>query len=146
MNHHHQNLILEAFHHPASWKSQFLFTSYSLILLCCHCHSYLSHRKILLSASISSVQSLSHVRFCNPMDCSMPGFPVHDLPRARSNSSPLSQWCHPNISFSVVPFSSCLQFFPASGSFPVSQFFPSGGQRLELQYQSFQWIFRTDFI
>ena len=45
-----------------------------------------------------------------------------------SNSCPLSQWCHPTISSSVVPFSSCLQSFPASGSFPVSQFLASGGQ------------------
>ena len=51
-------------------------------------------------------------------------------PRACSNSCPLSQWCHPAISSSVVPFSSCLQSFPASGSFPVSQFFASGGQRI----------------
>ena len=43
-----------------------------------------------------------------------------------SNSCPSSQWCHPTISSSVVPFSSCLQSFPASGSFPVSQFFTSG--------------------
>ena len=44
-------------------------------------------------------------------------------PRACSNSCPSSQWCHPTISSSVVPFSSCLQSFPASGSFPMSQFF-----------------------
>ena len=48
-------------------------------------------------------------------------------PRGYSNSCPLSRWCHPTISFSVVPFSYCLQSFPASGSFPMSQFFPSGG-------------------
>ena len=45
-----------------------------------------------------------------------------------SNSCPLSQWCHPTISSSVTSFSSCLQSFPASGSFPVSQHFTSGGQ------------------
>ena len=50
-------------------------------------------------------------------------------PRVYSNSCPLSRWCHPTISSSVVPFSSCLQSFPASGSFPVSQFFTSSGQR-----------------
>ena len=50
-------------------------------------------------------------------------------PRAGSNSCPLSQWYHPTISLSIVPFSSRLQSFPASGSFPVSQFFPSGGQK-----------------
>ena len=50
--------------------------------------------------------------------------------RVYSNSRPLSQWCHPTISSSVVPFSSHLQSFPASGSFPMSQFFASGGQSI----------------
>ena len=51
-------------------------------------------------------------------------------PRAYSNSRPWHRWCHPTISSSIVPFSSCLQSFPASGSFPVSQFFTSGGQSI----------------
>ena len=51
-------------------------------------------------------------------------------PRAYSNSCPLSLWCYPTISFSVVPFSSHLQSFPASGSFQMSQFFTSGGQSI----------------
>ena len=51
-------------------------------------------------------------------------------PRACSHSCPSSQWCHPTISSSVVPFSTCLQSFPTSESFPVSQFFASGGQRI----------------
>ena len=51
-------------------------------------------------------------------------------PRACSNSCPLNQWCHPTISSSVIPFSSCLQSFPASGYFPMSQFFASGGQSI----------------
>ena len=51
-------------------------------------------------------------------------------PRVYSNSSPLSQWCHPTISSSVIPFSSCLQPFPAWGSFPMSQLFASGGQSI----------------
>ena len=51
-------------------------------------------------------------------------------PRACSNSCPLSWWCHPTISSSVVPFSSCLQSFPASGSFPMNQFFTLGGQSI----------------
>ena len=46
------------------------------------------------------------------------------------NPCPLSQWCHPTISSSVVPFSFCPQSFPASGSFPMSQFFTSGGQNI----------------
>ena len=49
-------------------------------------------------------------------------------PGAYSNSCPSSRWCHPTISTSVVPFSTCLQSFPASQFFPMSQFFPSGGQ------------------
>ena len=52
-------------------------------------------------------------------------------PRACSNSRPSSLWCHPTISSSVIPFSSCLQFFPESRSLPVSQFFTSGGQIIE---------------
>ena len=51
-------------------------------------------------------------------------------PRAYSNSCPLSRWCHPTISSSVVSFSSHLQSFPASGSFQMSQLFASGGQSI----------------
>ena len=50
--------------------------------------------------------------------------------RACSNSCPLSRWCHPTISSSVIPFSSCPQSFPGSGSFPMSRFFSSGGQSI----------------
>ena len=67
-------------------------------------------------------------------------------PGVHSDSRPPSQWCHPAMSSSVIPFSSCPQSFP--GSFPVSQFFASDGQILEfqLQHQSFQWILRADFL
>ena len=67
-------------------------------------------------------------------------------PGIYSNSCPLSQWCYLIISFSTTAFSFCRQFFPASGSFPMRQFFTSGGQILELQHQFFQWIFRVDFL
>ena len=53
-------------------------------------------------------------------------------PRVYSDSCPLSWWCHPIISSSVVPFSSCLKSFPASGSFPMSEFFASGGQSIRI--------------
>ena len=66
---------------------------------------------------------------CDPMDCSIPGFPT-PTPGVYSNSCPSSQWCHPAISSSVVPFSSCLQSFPTSGSFPMSWLFTSGGQSI----------------
>ena len=51
-------------------------------------------------------------------------------PGVYSDSCPLSWWCHPSISPSVVPFSSCLQSFPASGSFPMSHFYASGAQSI----------------
>ena len=51
-------------------------------------------------------------------------------PGACSNSCPSSWWCYLTISFSVIPFSSCLRYFPSSGSFPMSQFFASGGQTI----------------
>ena len=54
------------------------------------------------------------------------------VPGVYSNSCPFSQWCHPTISSSVVPFSSCLQSFPASRSFQMSQFFSSGGQSIRV--------------
>ena len=78
---------------------------------------------------ISSIQLLSHVQLCDlpqhpKLSCPSP------TPRACSYSCPLSRWCHPNISSSVVPFSSCLQSFPASGSFPMSHFFASDGQSI----------------
>ena len=58
-----------------------------------------------------------------------PGLPVHPpSPRVHSNSRPSSQWCHPAISSSVVPFSSCPPSLPASESFPMSQLFAWGGQ------------------
>ena len=64
---------------------------------------------------------------CDPMNYSTPGIPVrHQLPE--SNLCPLSGWCHPPISSSVVSFSSCPQSFPASESFPVNQLFASCSQ------------------
>ena len=79
--------------------------------------------------TISSVQALSRSHSLQPHGqqharppCPSPTSGVY------SNSCPLSQWCHPIISSSVVPFSSCLQSFPASGSFQMSQFFASGSQ------------------
>ena len=63
---------------------------------------------------------LQHARFPCPST----------TPRVHPNSCPLSWWCYPTISSSVVPFSSCPKSFPASGSFPMSQLFTSGGQSI----------------
>ena len=88
-----------------------------------------------VSVWITSVQFSSATQscptLCNPTKHSSTGLPVHhQLLDSTHNPCPLSQWYHPNISSSVVLFSSCLQSFPASGSFQMSQFFTSGGQSL----------------
>ena len=83
------------------------------------------HTKInsKLSSQFSSVQSLSRVwLFVTPWTAARQG--------ACSDSYPSSRWCHPTILFSAVTFSSCFQSFPASGSFPMSQFFVSGSQSI----------------
>ena len=88
-------------------------------------HFLISISLFLFSCSVASnllwSHGLQHARL-----------PCRSLsPRVHSNSCPLSQWCHPAISSSVAPFSFCLQSFPASGSFPISQFSSSGDQSIE---------------
>ena len=87
----------------------------------------------IYSSESSSVQFSSSV----VSDSLQPHEPQHRRPPCPSptpgvhpNSCPLSWWCHPTISSSAVPFSSCPQSLPASGSFPMSQLFTSGGQRI----------------
>ena len=85
----------------------------------------------LIHYSVCSVQSLSRVQlFATPRtaarQASLSITNSWNLPKLMC----MSLSCHPTISSSVVPFSSCLQSFPASGSFPMSQFFPSGGQSI----------------
>ena len=88
---------------------------------CTHAHIYIP---VQFSCSVMSdslwTHGLQHAR----LPCPSP------TPRACSNSCPLSQRCHPTTSSSVIPFSSHLQSFPASGSFQISQFFASGGQSI----------------
>ena len=90
------------------------------------CRSLVSLCSVLFSQSVLSdclrPHGLQHVR----LPCPSP------TPRVYSNLCPLSQRCHPTISSSVVPSSSCLQSFPASGSFQMSQFFASGGQSIRV--------------
>ena len=97
-------------------------TSYSL-------YSFPSHKDNRCCCSVAK----SHPALFNPMNwgwkharLSCPSL----SPAVCSNSCPLSQWCHPTMSSSVAPFSSCFQSFPASGSFPMSQLFSSGGQSI----------------
>ena len=95
-------------------------------------YSFCPQEEFLLQGSSSVQFSYSVVS-----DSLRPHGPQHTrppcpspTPRVYPNSCPLSWWCHPTISSSVVPFSSCLQSFPASGSFQMSQFFASGGKSI----------------
>ena len=84
----------------------------------------------MISAQFSSVQSLSRVwLFAIPWTAALQASLSITNSRVYSNSCPLSWWCHPTISSSIVPFS-CLQSFPASGFFQMSQFFAWGGQSI----------------
>ena len=109
----------------------------------CFCEGVFSVRFSSVAQSCLTLQpyELQHAR----LPCPSP------ITGACWNSFPLSHWCHPTISSSVVPFSSCLQSFLASGSFIMSQYFSTSDQvakelELKLQHQSFQWIFRTDLL
>ena len=86
-----------------------------------------------VNIQFSSVQLLSHVQLCDSMDCSMPGFPVHHqlLELAQIHVSRVGDaiQLRPSHPLSSL-FSFCLQSFPASGSFPMSQFFASGGHSI----------------
>ena len=86
------------------------------------------------SVQFSSVTQ-SCLTLCDPMNCSMPGSPcLSPTPGVYPHSCPLSQWCHPTISSSVIPFSSCPQeegrIFPSIGCFQMSQLFASGDQSI----------------
>ena len=113
----------------------------SLMSLSCIGRHVLKH-SVQFSRSVASDSLWPHGLQHTRPPCPSP------TPRIYSNSCPLSQWCHPTISSSVVPFSSCLQSFPASGSFPISQFFASGGQSIGVSASTsvFHWTFRTDLL
>ena len=85
-----------------------------------------------IESIVVAVQSLNHIQhFATPWMGACLASILSPSPGACSNSCPLSRWCHPTISSSVVPFSSCLQSFSASGSFlKISQLFSSGSQSI----------------
>ena len=95
-------------------KNSILFFSYNII-------GYYIH-SVPFSHTVMSNSLWPHGLQHTWLPCPSPA------PGACSNSCPFSRWCHPTISFSVVPFSSCLQSFPTSRSLPMSQFFTSDGQ------------------
>ena len=101
------------------------------------------------SCCVAVAQSLSCVwLFATPWTATLQAPLSSTICWSCSDSCPLSQWCYLTISSSATPSSFFLRSFPASRSFPMSQFFPSCGQVLELQLQpqSFQCIFRVDFL
>ena len=95
--------------------------------------SYIFTWKRFFFSLINSVQPLSHVQlFATPWTAACQASLFIPTPGDYSNSFPSHWWCHPTISSSVVPFSSHLQSFPASGTFQMSQFFESGGQSIRV--------------
>ena len=98
-------------------QQHYLFYCLNMLLL--HMSS-----SVQFSHSVMSNSSWSHGLQHARLPCPLP------TPRAYSNWCPSSQWCHPTISSSVIPFSSGLQSFPASGSFPMNQFFTSGSRSI----------------
>ena len=110
----------------SEWKYNALFLPYNVCV--CFC--------VLIVTCNASIQSFccSVAKSCltlQPHELHYTRLPYPSLsPRICSNSCPLSRWCHPSISSSVDPFSSCPQSFPASRSFPVNWLFASGGQSI----------------
>jgi len=102
-----------------SWRPAMCFFHHILFS-----HLYIHSVQFSCSVLSNSLQphGLQHTR----PPCPSP------TPGVYSNSCPLSQWCHPTILSSIIPFSSCLQSFPASGAFRMSQLFASGGQSIRV--------------
>ena len=101
-------------------------------MTCTQSHRPSINHNLILSFSnlqFNSVSQLCPTLRPHELQHVRPPYPS-PTPRVHPNPRPLSQWCHPTISSSVVPLSSCPQSFPASGSFPVSQLFTSGGQSI----------------
>ena len=109
-----------------SWIGRWILYHWATWEALCHVkwlyHWHFNLVQFSLSVASDSLQphGLQHTRLPYPSP----------TPRACSNSCPSSQWCHPTISSFIIPFSSCLQSCPASGSFPMSQFSRWGGQSI----------------
>ena len=106
------------------WLPSWIAQIWGKILCSAHCFSSVQFSRSVVSDSLQP-HGLQHAR----LPCPSP------TPEAYSNSCSLRQSCHPTISSSVVPFSSCLQSSPASGSFPMSQLFTWGGQSIGVSFQ-----------
>ena len=105
-----------------------IFYYWSILALQC-CVKFLLHKSVNQLSVQFSHSVMSDSLWPHGLQHTWPPCPS-PITGVYSNSCPLSQWCHPTISSSLVPFSSHLQSFPASGSFPISQLFASGGQSI----------------
>ena len=125
------NLIHPGFRSQTSWLfKQFCVLSGSQELRMCQDHQLLSWREGV-SVSQFSCSVMSDSLWPHGLQHARPPCPS-PISRNYSESCPSSQWCHPAISSSVIPFSSCPQSLPASESFPMSQLFAWGGQSTEV--------------
>ena len=107
---------------PSAWNSSWhaVRTIKSKLIIIVIIINFMIFWMLKLSSVLSSLQP-------HELQNARPSCPT-PTPRVHPNPCPLSQWCHLTVSSSVIPFSSCPQSFPASGSFPISQLFTSGGQ------------------
>ena len=107
-----------------TWHRVHKYQKYKENISISYWEMYFTYQSVQFSCSVMSNSSWPH-----ELQHTRPPYPS-PKPRVYSSSCPLSRWCHPTISSSVVPFSSCPQSFPTSGSFPMSQLFASGGQSI----------------
>ena len=126
--------VLNFYFNYDSFLKASIFNWRILALQCC---ASFCHTTAWVNHLFTSFQSLSHVwLFVTPWTAARQASRPSPTPGTYSNSSPLSQCCHPTISSSVIPFSSHLHSLPASGSFPMSQFFASGGLFCSFSFSS----------
>ena len=129
---------------PFMAKLKMFFSSLLPVLPSGKCLSLI--KSLFPGSQFSSVELLSRVwLLVTPWTATCQASLSFTNSGACSKSCPSSWWCHPTISSSVIPFSSCLQSFPASGSFLMSRLFASGGQSIGASASVLQWIFRIDF-
>ena len=115
-------IVSDATNHLIRWHPLFLLPSVFPCIRVFSKEPVLHICSVQCSHSVVSNSLWPHGLQYTRLHCQWP------TPGVYSNSCPLSRWCHPTISSSVIPFSSCLQSFPASGSFPMSHLFTAGDQ------------------
>ena len=120
---------------PENFSSMLLCVCMCVCVCVCVCVCSVQFSRTVMSNSLWP-HELQHAR----PPCPSP------TPRVYSNSCPSSQWCRPTISFSVIPFSSCLQSFPGSGSFQMSQLLASGGQSIGVSASTSGLIIQNWFL